>query len=214
MKLYSYFRSSAAYRVRIALNLKGLPYDILPVHLLKDGGQHCAPDYTERNPDALVPTMTLDDGSVLHQSLAMIEYLEEVHPTPSLLPGTALDRAYVRGIAQHVACDIHPVDNLRVLGYLKRLGVDDEARNAWYRHWIEVGFTSLETRLAKSARAGLFALGDTPTMADACLVPQIFNAHRFKVDMTAFPTLQRIYEHAGTLDAFARAAPAAQPDAE
>jgi maleylpyruvate isomerase len=214
LKLYSYFRSSAAYRVRIALNLKGLAYDILPVHLLKDGGQHRAPAYLKINPDALVPTMVTDDGAALHQSLAIIEYLEETCPTPALLPSMPLERAYVRALAQQVACDIHPVNNLRIMHYLKQLGIDEQARNTWYRHWMEVGFASLEARLAGDPRTGQFAFGDTPTLADTCLIPQVFNAHRFKVDMLAFPTLQRIYEHAATFDAFARAAPGMQPDAE
>ncbi len=214
MKLYSYFRSSAAYRVRIALNLKGLDYDIVPVHLLKDGGQHRAPAYLRINSDALVPALVDDEGVALSQSLAIIEYLEEVHPAPALLPATPLERAHVRALALQVACDIHPITNLRVLNRLKQMGQDDEARNAWYRHWVEVGLGAIETRLAADARTGRFAFGDTPTLADICLIPQVFNAHRFKVDMTAFATVQRIYEHAASIDAFARAAPGVQPDAE
>jgi maleylpyruvate isomerase len=214
LKLYSYFRSSAAYRVRIALNLKGLDYDIVPVHLLKDGGQHRAPAYLRINSDALVPALVDDEGVALSQSLAIIEYLEEVHPAPALLPATPLERAHVRALALQVACDIHPITNLRVLNRLKQMGQDDEARNAWYRHWVEVGLGAIETRLAADARTGRFAFGDTPTLADICLIPQVFNAHRFKVDMTAFATVQRIYEHAASIDAFARAAPGVQPDAE
>jgi maleylpyruvate isomerase len=214
LKLYSYFRSSAAYRVRIALNLKGLDYDIVPVHLLKDGGQHRAPAYLRINSDALVPALVNDEGVALSQSLAIVEYLEEVHPAPALLPATPLERAHVRALAQQVACDIHPITNLRVLNRLKQMGHDDEARNAWYRHWVEVGLGAIESRLAADARAGRFAFGDTPTLADICLIPQVFNAHRFKVDMTAFPTVQRIYEQAAGIEAFARAAPGAQPDAE
>jgi maleylpyruvate isomerase len=214
MKLYSYFRSSAAYRVRIALNLKGLPYDYTPVHLLRDGGEQLKPAYRSLNPDAVLPTL-IDDGHVLQQSLAIIEYLEETHPEPPLLPKAPVDRAYVRSVALQVACEIHPVNNLRVLKYLKHaLGVADEARDAWYRHWIECGFTTLEEHLAGDARTGKFCFGDTPTMADACLVPQVFNAQRFKIDVTRFPTIQRIHDQASLLDAFARAAPGAQPDAE
>ena len=213
MDLYSYFRSSAAYRVRIALNLKGLPVNIIPIHLIKDGGQQLTPEYRKLNPDGLIPAL-VDNGAVVHQSLAIIEYLEEVHPTPALLPTTPLDRAYVRALAMQIACDVHPLNNMRVLKYLKRLNIDDEARDEWYRHWIKLGFEALEIRLANDARTGKFAFGDTPTMADACLVPQVFNAQRFKTDMARFPTIQRIHDQALQLDAFARAAPGVQPDAE
>ncbi|RFU47099.1 maleylacetoacetate isomerase [Paraburkholderia sp. DHOC27] len=214
MKLYSYFRSSAAYRVRIALNLKGLPFEYAPVHLLRDGGEQLKPEYRRLNPDGIVPTL-IDDGHVLQQSLAIIEYLEETHPEPPLLPKAPLDRAYVRSVALQVACEIHPVDNLRVLKYLKHtLGVADGARDEWYKHWIENGFTTLEEHLANDSRTGAFCFGDTPTLADACLVPQVFNAQRFKIDVTRFPTIQRICDHAAQIDAFARAAPGVQPDAE
>ena len=215
MKLYSYFRSSAAYRVRIALNLKGLPYEYAPVHLLRDGGEQLKPEYRRVNPEGVVPTLVDDAQQPIQQSLAIIEYLDETHPEPPLLPGTAIDRAHVRSIALQVACEIHPLDNLRVLRYLKHtLRVDDAAKDAWYRHWIESGFATLDARLADDPRTGTLCFGDTPTLADLCIVPQVFNAHRFSIDMTRYPTLQRIYEHAVQIDAFARAAPGAQPDAE
>jgi maleylpyruvate isomerase len=214
LKLYSYFRSSASYRVRIALNLKGLPYDTLPVHLVRDGGEQLQPAYRAVNPDAIVPTLVQGDD-VLMQSVAIIEYLDEVHPAPSLLPGTPLDRAFIRSIALQVACEIHPMNNLRVLKYLKhQLKVDEAAKNAWYAHWIEAGFASLEKRLADDPRVGTFCFGESPTLADLCLVPQVFNARRFNVDVSGYPTIERIVDHAATLDAFARAAPAEQPDAE
>jgi len=214
MKLYSYFRSSAAYRVRIALNLKGLAYEYAPIHLLRDGGQQLKPDYRKLNPDGIVPTF-IDGDNVLTQSLAIIEYLEETHPEPSLLPGTPLDRAFIRSVALQIACEIHPVDNLRVLKYLKHtLKVGDEAKDAWYRHWLESGFESLEKRLANDARVGKLCFGDTPTLADLCLVPQVYNARRFNLDMSRYPTIERIADHAAQIDAFARAAPGQQPDAE
>ncbi|SDG76264.1 maleylacetoacetate isomerase [Paraburkholderia phenazinium] len=214
MKLYSYFRSSASYRVRIALNLKNLPYDYAPVHMLRDGGEQLKPEYRKLNPDAVVPTF-IDGDNVLQQSLAIIEYLEETHPEPPLLPKTPADRAYVRSVALQIACEIHPLNNLRVLKYLKHtVGADEETKNAWYRHWVEAGFATLEEHLAGDPRTGKLCFGDTPTLADACLVPQVFNAQRFKIDVTRFPTIQRIYDHASQLDAFARAAPGVQPDAE
>ena len=214
MKLYSYFRSSAAYRVRIALSLKNLPYEYVPVHLLRSGGEQFTADYRKVSPDAIVPTL-VDGDAVLQQSLAIIEYLEETCPSPPLLPAAAADRAYVRAVALQIACEIHPLDNLRVLRYLVReMGVSEEAKNGWYRHWIENGFASLEARLSADPRTGAFVFGDAPTLADLCLVPQMFNAQRFEIDTARYPTLQRLYEHACGLDAFARAAPGAQPDAE
>ncbi|GLU32894.1 maleylacetoacetate isomerase [Trinickia caryophylli] len=214
MQLYSYFRSSAAYRVRIALNIKGLDYEYLPVHLLRSGGEQLSADYRKLHPDALVPTF-VDGDAVLQQSLAIVEYLEETHPEPPLLPRAPLDRAYVRAVAMQIACEIHPLDNLRVLRYLvHELGVSDEARNRWYRHWIESGFASLEARLALDSRTGTCVFGDAPTLADACLVPQVFNANRFGIDLTPYPTIRRINDYASSLDAFVRAAPGAQPDAE
>ena len=214
MKLYSYFRSSASYRVRIALNLKNLPYDYAPIHMLRDGGEQLKPEYRKLNPDGVVPTL-VDGDNVLQQSLAIIEYLEETHPEPPLLPKAPADRAYVRSVALQIACEIHPLDNLRVLKYLKHtVGTDDETKDAWYRHWVEAGFTTLEQHLAGDSRTGKLCFGDTPTLADACLVPQVFNAQRFKIDVTRFPTIQRIHDYASQLDAFARAAPGVQPDAE
>jgi maleylpyruvate isomerase len=214
MKLYSYFRSSAAYRVRIALNLKGLDYEYAPVHLLRDGGQQLKPEYRELNPDGIVPTL-VDGDDVLTQSLAIIEYLEETHPEPALLPRNPIDRAFVRSVALQVACEIHPVDNLRVLKYLKHeLKVADEVKDAWYKHWIDSGFAALEKRLARDKRVGSLTFGDTPTIADLCIVPQVFNAQRFNIDLTPYPTVARIAEAANQLDAFAKAAPAQQPDAE
>jgi maleylpyruvate isomerase len=218
IKLYSYFRSSAAYRVRIALNWKGLSYDYLPIHLLRNGGEQLAPDYRDVNPAGLVPAF-IDDacaqGDPLQQSLAIIEYLEETHPTPSLLPKDPVDRAYVRGVAMQVSCDIHPLNNLRVLKYLKQtLQADDAQRDAWYQHWIADGFGSLEQRFTRDARTGQFVFGDTPTFADLCLVPQVFNARRMKTDLTPYPTLVRIADNAAALDAFRRAAPDCQPDSE
>ncbi|AJC20885.1 maleylacetoacetate isomerase [Pandoraea pulmonicola] len=212
--LYSYFRSSAAYRVRIALNLKGIDYETMPVHLVRDGGEQLKPAYRALNVNGLVPTYV--DGDVnIHQSLAIIEYLEETHPTPALLPADPAARAQVRALALDIAADIHPIDNLRVLRYLKHdLSVTEEQKNAWYVHWIVEGFKALEARLAAQSPQGRFVFGDTPTLADCCLVPQVYNANRFKVDMAPFPRIAAINAHCATLDAFRRAAPEAQPDAE
>ncbi|MCX9156450.1 maleylacetoacetate isomerase [Niveibacterium sp. 24ML] len=214
MKLYTYFRSSAAYRVRIALNLKGLKPETLPVHLLRGGGEQKQPDYLALNPQALVPALE-DDGHLLTQSLAIIEYLDEVVPAPPLLPADAPGRARVRAIAQSIACEIHPLNNLRVLAYLtKTLGVADAARQDWYRHWVFTGFGALETQLSRDPACGVFCHGDSPTIADCCLVPQVFNARRFEIDLSAFPTLVRIDAACQRLAAFVDAAPARQPDAE
>lgn len=219
MKLYSYFRSSASYRVRIALNLKGLPYDIVPVHLLKHGGEQLSQMYRTLNSDGLVPTMVEEDAeggqAVMTQSLAILEYLEEVHPAPALLPATPLERAFVRSIALSIACDIHPLNNLRVLRYLvHELKVDENAKNAWYRHWCESGLVALETTLVREKRSGKFCFGDSPTFADCCLVPQIFNAQRLKCNLAEMPTLMQIYQNCQELDAFIQAAPQNQPDTE
>jgi maleylpyruvate isomerase len=212
MKLHGYFRSSAAFRVRIALNLKGIAYDAAYVHLAK--GEHRAPAYGALNPQALVPTLE-DAGQLLTQSLAIIEYLEETHPQPALLPKDAAGRARVRSLALLVACEIHPVNNLRVLQHLKRtLGQDEEQVNAWYRHWIADGLSKLEAQLAGTAGTGLCSHGDAPTMADCCLVPQVFNAQRYKCDTAAFPTVMRVFAECMKIDAFDRAQPAKQPDAE
>jgi maleylacetoacetate isomerase len=214
MKLFSYFRSSASYRVRIALAIKGLQYEYAGVHLLKGGGQQHSPVYRELNPDGLVPT--LEDGpNVLTQSLAIIEYLEELHPTPPLLPTRPADRAYVRSVALQIACEIHPVNNLRVLQYLKRqIGSSDEQKTQWYRHWIDVGFQSLEGSLRADPRTASFVFGDTPTIADVCLVPQVWNARRFEIPMNEYPTISRLADNAMRLDAFNEAEPGNQPDAE
>jgi maleylpyruvate isomerase len=214
MKLYSYFRSSASYRVRIALNLKNLRYDYVPIHLLRGGGEQFRPEYRKLNQGCVVPTL-IDGDDVLQQSLAILEYLEETHPEPPLLPASPHERAYVRSIAFQLACEIHPLNNLRVLKYLKNVvGVDDDVKNAWYQHWIDSGFEALEEHLVSEGRTGAFCFGDAPTMADACLVPQVFNALRFNVDVSKYPTIERIYNHALTHDAFAQAAPGAQPDTE
>jgi maleylacetoacetate isomerase len=218
VKLYSYFRSSASYRVRIALNLKGLPFEVVPVHLLKNGGEQFSLEYRKLNPDALVPALIDDsaaDAVALTQSLAIIEYLEDVHPAPPLLPQNARDKAHVRSIALSIACDIHPLNNLRVLRYLVRqLHVDDEQKNAWYRHWCEQGLASIETTLASDGRTGKFCYRDTPTLADCCLIPQVANAQRMNCDLSGMPTIMRINDACLALDAFADAAPARQPDAE
>lgn len=212
--LYSYWRSSAAYRVRIALNLKGLDYAIRPVHLVQDGGQQHSDSYRALNPQQLVPTL-LDGERVIRQSLAIIEYLDDAYPdTQPLLPPDLRERARVRGIALAIACDIHPLGNLRVLQYLKaELDITDQQKAAWSAHWIKVGFDALETLLAGSPEVGRFCSGDEPTLADCCLVPQMYNARRFKVALDAYPTLARIDAACNELDAFKRAAPEAQPDA-
>lgn len=214
MKLYTYFRSSAAYRVRIALNLKGLPYEAVPVHLLRNGGEQRQADYLALNPAGLVPALE-DGGALLTQSLAIIEYLDETHPQPPLLPGDALGRARIRALAQAIACDIHPINNLRVLQYLSReLGASEEQKTAWYRHWVEEGLAAVEAMLAHAPRSGRFCFGDTPTLADICLVPQVSNAQRFKCNTAHIPTVLRIAEACEALEAFRLAAPANQPDAE
>ena len=213
MKLYDYFRSSAAYRVRIALNLKGVVPERAFVHLRNNVQR--SEDYLALNPQGLVPMLVADDGAVLTQSLAIIEYLDEAHPKPPLLPAAPAERARVRGIALEIACDIHPLNNLRVLQYLKNtLGVSDEQKDAWYRYWIDVGLEALETRLARDPATGRFCHGDAPTLADICLVPQLANARRMNIDVGPYPTLTRIEAAAISLPAFVDAAPAKQPDAE
>lgn len=214
MKLYSYFRSSAAYRVRIALNLKGLEYETVPVHLLKDGGQQHSDAYKALNPTELIPTL-VDGELAIGQSMAILEYLEEAYPEPALLPADAAGRARVRAIAQSIACDIHPLNNLRVLKHLKRgLGVDDATKDEWYRHWINVGLTSVEALLAGNPATGRYCHGDQVTLADVVLVPQVFNARRYDCDLSAMPTIVRIADTCAQIEAFARAEPARQPDAE
>ena len=215
-RLYSYFRSSAAYRVRIALALKGLAYETVPVHLVKDGGQQHASGYRSANPQGLVPALQpAEGGPVLAQSLAIMEYLDEVHPQPALLPADALGRARVRALAQMVACEIHPLNNLRVLQYLtQELGVSGAQKDAWYAHWVALGLQAVEDSLARSPDTGRFCHGDTPGLADCCLVPQVFNARRFNCPLDDLPTIRRIVDACEQLPAFQKAAPAAQPDAE
>jgi len=210
--LYGYWRSSAAYRVRIALNLKGLTYRQVPVHLVKDGGQQHAPDYKQLNPQELVPLLV--DGDVrIPQSLAIIEYLEECFPVPALLPGDPEVRAQVRALALHIACDIHPLNNLRVLQYLSgTLGVADEVKDAWYRHWLEVGLAAVEQGLA--FLDGRLSLGERPGYLEACLIPQIYNARRFNCDLNAYPRILAMVARCESLDAFKNAAPEMQPDAQ
>lgn len=211
MRLHSYFRSSASFRVRIALNLKGLTYDYVPVHLPR--GDHKKPPYADISADTLVPLLQTD-GERLSQSMAIIEYLDETHPAPPLLPPDALGRAKVRALAQSIACDIHPVNNLRVLKYLVReLKVDEAAKNAWYRHWCRDGLEAFERQLAQQPPA-MYCYGQTPTLADCCLVPQIFNAARFEVSFAGLPRTMAAYEACMALPAFAQAQPSACPDNE
>ncbi|NVJ92330.1 MAG: maleylacetoacetate isomerase [Methylocystaceae bacterium] len=210
MKLYDYWRSSAAYRVRIALNLKEIAYEHICVHLVKDGGQQHSDFYRSKNPQGLVPALELDTGDVLTQSMAIMEYLDETVPTPALLPGNALHRQKIRSLAQIISADIHPVNNLRILQYLsKEFDANDEDKANWYRTWIYKGFDALEARLGEDA----FCVGDQPTLADICLVPQVYNALRFQCDMTTYPKITRINETCLKLDAFAKAVPENQPDA-
>lgn len=211
MKLYTYFRSSAAYRVRIALNLKGVAHESVPVDLRP--GAHRRPDYLARNPQGLIPAIE-DGAAVISQSLAIIEYLEETHPQPPLLPRSPLDRARVRSLALAIACDIHPLNNLRVLNYLRSpLGHDQATVDTWYRHWIAEGFGALEEEAKRASGDGQHMFGTEVTLADVCLLPQMFNARRFKCDIEPFPTLRSICAHLETVSAFARAAPEKQPDA-
>jgi maleylpyruvate isomerase len=214
MKLYNFFRSSASYRVRIALNLKGLSYEYIPIHLRRGGGEQYTPAYKEVNPQSLIPALA-DDGRVLTQSLAIVEYLEEKHPNPPLLPKEPADRATVRAMALAIACEVHPLQNLRVLNYLKNtLHHSEEETQAWCRHWIEMGLTALEHMVVAVPDHSNFCCGDTPTIADLCLVPQLYNARRFNCDLSRFPTLVEIDETCRALPAFANAAPEQQADAE
>jgi maleylacetoacetate isomerase len=215
MKLYSYFRSSAAYRVRIALEVKGLSYEYVAKHFRRNGGEHRKPDYLALNPQGLIPVLD-DGGTVVTQSLAIIEYLEEAYPrTPRLLPTRPADRAIVRAMAQVIACDVHPLNNLRVLDYLKsQMRQSEDATSLWYRRWIGEGFGALEQSIGKHTGDGGHCFGDTVTMADVCLVPQVYNARRFAVDLAPYPGLVRVSESLESLPAFAKARPEAQPDAE
>lgn len=221
MKLFNYFRSSASYRVRIALALKGLSYDYVPVHLVR--AEHREPAYAGRVGDALVPALELEDGTALTQSMAIIEYFDETHPAPPLLPADAPGRARVRALAQIVACEIHPLNNLRVLQYLTQtLQVDEAAKTAWYRHWTRGGLEAFERQLGLLAReraaTGLppsrLCWGDTPTLADCCLVPQVFNAQRFQVSLDGLPITMAAWQAASALPAFQAAHPSACPDHE
>jgi maleylacetoacetate isomerase/maleylpyruvate isomerase len=211
VKLYTYFRSSAAFRVRIALNLKGLAYEPAFVHLAK--GEHLQPAYAAINPQALVPALQLD-GALLAQSLAIMEYLEETHPQPPLLPQEPLARARVRSLSLIVACEIHPLNNPRVLKYVKNaLGRSQDEIDAWYCHWIADGLAKFEAELGRPG-TGRHCHGDRPSMADCCLVPQIFNAQRFECDLGPYPAVMRVFEACMKLEAFDRAQPSKQPDAE
>ena len=211
MKLYNYFRSSASFRVRIALALKGLPYDYVSVHLAK--GAHKLPAYTGLAADGLVPLLD-DAGAHLSQSMAIIEYIDETHPAPALLPADPLGRARVRALAQSIACEIHPINNLRVLNYLTgSLGVSEEQKNTWYRHWCRDGLLSFERQLAQQ-RTGAFCFGDTPTLADCCLVPQIFNARRFNTPLEGLPNTLAAFDACMQHEAFLQAQPTNCPDFE
>jgi maleylacetoacetate isomerase len=212
LTLYTYFRSSAAYRVRIALALKGLRYEPRFVHLRR--GEQRQADYLALNPQGIVPTL-IDNGRALTQSLAIIEYLDELHPEPPLLPRAPAARAFVRAMALAIACDMHPVNNLGVLKYLEQeLHQDEAARQRWYRHWVAKGFGAIETQLAAYDGRGRCCHGDTPTLADICLVPQVFNARRYGCDVSAYPTVMAIADHCAALPAFRAAAPENQADAE
>lgn len=214
IKLYSYWRSSAAYRVRIALNIKQLPHDIIPVHLVNLGGEQHTEAYRSINPQGTVPTL-LDGERVVRQSMAIIEYLDEAYPeTVALLPSTARERARVRALAQVVACDIHPLNNLRVMQFLERdFSTPAVERDRWTRHWINEGFRAIESMLDDNSSTGLCCDGDSPTLADLCLIPQVYNARRFDVDLTPYPTIVRIEEYCLGLPAFDAARPENQPDA-
>ena len=213
-KLYSFWRSSAAFRVRIALNLKGVDYAVIPVHLNKHGGDQQSAEYADKNPNRLVPL--LDDGkNSIHQSLAIIEYLEEIHAEPALLPNVLVDRAWVRSLAMDIASDIHPITNLRVLRYLiKQLGISKENKDIWYQHWMHLGLESLEKQLGKDSRVGRFAYGHQPGLIDICLVPQLFNALSSQMDTSCYPTLMRIFGECMKLPAFIDASWENQIDAE
>jgi maleylacetoacetate isomerase len=212
MKLYGYFRSSAAYRVRIALALKGIEVEQIGIHLVKDGGQQLKPQYLTRNPQGLVPALELDDGTVLTQSLAIIDYLESIAPEPPLVPQDPVKAAQVRAVALTIACDIHPLNNLRVLNYLKGpLARAQDEVDQWYRHWILKGGLEAVEALIEGGR---FCFGDGPSLADVCLIPQVFNARRYKIDIAHLKKVEAVDQHCNALAAFKAAHPAQQPDAE
>lgn len=214
MKLYTFFRSSASYRVRIALNLKGLTYEQTPIHLRRGGGEQFSAAYKRINPQALVPALE-DNDRVFTQSLAIIEYLEEKYPNPPLLPAAAADRALVRSMAMVIACEVHPIQNLRVLTLVKQeYHQTDERVNQWAQHWIDLGLSALEQMILAQPNRGKFCFGDTPTLADICLVPQLGNARRYGCDLAPYPTIVSIEKNCVTIPAFANAAPEKQPDAE
>lgn len=214
LRLYSFWRSSAAYRVRIALGLKELSYEVEPVHLLKDGGKQHTPEFNELNPQEFVPVL-IHGNRVLRQSMAIMEYLDDVWSDNPLLPPVARDAQRARAIAQMIACDIHPLNNLRVMQYLEsQFKADQAQKDQWMKHWITAGFDAVEKVLAGNPSTGSFCEGDIPTMADCCLVPQVYNAERFKVSMKPYPTIQRINKECLELEAFKQAHPSTQPDAE
>jgi maleylacetoacetate isomerase len=213
MKLYTYFRSSAAFRTRIALNIKGIAYESASIEMRAPAAAHRTPEFLAINPQGLVPALE-HDGATIAQSLAIIEYLNETHPDPPLLPASPVDRAHVRALALAVACDMHPLNNLRVLNYLRApLALDEDTVNAWYHHWIGAGFTGLEENVRRTSGDGHHMFGTTVTLADIFIVPQMYNARRFKCDLEPYPRLRRICAHLESLPAFAKAAPEMQPDA-
>ena len=213
LNLYGYYRSTAAYRVRIALDLKGVDYDQIPVHLVRGGGEQHSPEYRRKNPAGLVPALETEDG-VITQSLSIIDYIDRRWPEPALLPEPEMDRAWVYALALDICCDLHPLNNLRVLKYLTGdLGLSEDDKLRWYRHWIATGFAAIEQKL-EQAESGDFCHGDQPSLADCCLVPQVYNAHRFNCPMDAYPRINRIHAHCSELPAFAASHPDNQPDAE
>lgn len=214
MKLFTYWRSSASYRVRIGLNLKGLTADQIPVHMLKDGGEQHKSEYRAMNSQGLVPTLELDDGDALVQSMAILEYLDEVQPEPALLPGDAKQRAHIRAVSQALACETHPLCNLRVLQYLTGpMALSEDKKMEWIHHWVQSGLEAVEDMVKRSGASGKFCVGDAPTLADLCLVPQFYNARRFNVDLSNCPTILAIDENCLAHPAFDAAAPDNQPDA-
>jgi maleylacetoacetate isomerase/maleylpyruvate isomerase len=214
MKLYTFFRSSASYRVRIALNLKNIPYDQAPIHLRRGGGEQSMTAYKSINPQALVPALE-DDGKILTQSLAIIEYLEEKYPQPAILPADPADKAFVRSLALVIACEVHPIQNLRVLNHIKSTYNQTDAQvNRWAQHWIDLGLSAIEQMILAQSRRGSFCFGDAPTLADICLIPQLGNARRFGCELAKYPTILEVEANCMAVPAFANAAPEKQPDAE